>query len=95
MIPLACNALNPAGYRRYAPVDLIFADPPYAESAEFFRQLTADALFTTAFAGARLIWEIPDTPGAVGNFLASPGVTALRIRRFGGSDFLLGEVCHD
>ena len=74
--------------------DFIFADPPYAESVEFFRQLTADARFTEAFAGARLIWEIPDTPGAVGNFLSSSGVTSLQVRRFGGSDFLLGELCH-
>ena len=81
--------------RRIVPApDFIFADPPYAESAEFFRQLTADARFTEAFAGARLIWEIPDTPGAVGNFLSSSGVTSLQVRRFGGSDFLLGELCH-
>lgn len=93
---LRISALDTAAWvRRIAPApDFIFADPPYAESAEYFRQLTADALFTAAFSGARLIWEIPDTPGAVGNFLSSPGVTAIQIRRFGGSDFLLGEVCH-
>ncbi len=93
---LRLSALDTAAWvRRITPApDFIFADPPYAESADYFRQLTADALFTAAFSGARLIWEIPDTPGAVGNFLSSTGVTSIQIRRFGGSDFLLGEVCH-
>lgn len=93
---LRMSALDTAAWiRRIAPKPaFIFADPPYAESAEYFRQLLSDALFTASFAGARLIWEIPDTPGAVGNFLTSSDITAPRIRRFGGSDFLIGELCH-
>lgn len=94
VIPLACNALNPAGYRRYAPVDLIFADPPYAKSAEYFRQLTNEKLFRENFGGALLIWEIPDTPGAVGPFLLEGGnsLENAGIRRFGGTDFLIGVL---
>ena len=93
---LRMSALDTAAWvRRIAPKPaFIFADPPYAESAEYFRQLLSDALFTASFAGARLIWEIPDTPGAVGNFLTSSDITAPRIRRFGGSDFLIGELRH-
>ena len=91
---LRTSALDTATWvRRISPApDLIFADPPYAESAEFFRQLTADALFTTAFAGARLIWEIPDMPGSVGAFLDAPHLVNRQIRKFGGTDFLLGEI---
>jgi 16S rRNA (guanine966-N2)-methyltransferase len=52
-----------------AKPDIIFADPPYNLSAEFFRKLTGSMSFAENFDGAKLIWEIPDTPGAMGGFI--------------------------
>ena len=72
--------------------DLIFADPPYAESAEFFHRLLVDPQFLRAGAGATLVWEIPDAPGSTGNFLTGHELRQFRIRRFGGTDFLLGVL---
>ncbi|WP_294506825.1 RsmD family RNA methyltransferase [uncultured Victivallis sp.] len=72
--------------------DVIFADPPYAESAELFRKLLADSHFTEFAAGALLIWEIPDMPGSVGLFLDTPLLAKQQLRKFGGTDFLLGEI---
>ena len=72
--------------------DVIFADPPYAGSADLFSQLIADERFLSVAAGALLVWEIPDTPGSVGAFLGAPHLADSRIRKFGGTDFLLGEV---
>ena len=72
--------------------DVIFADPPYAKSAELFRKLLADSHFTEFAAGALLIWEIPDMPGSVGLFLDTPRLAKQQLRKFGGTDFLLGEI---
>lgn len=75
------------------PLDLIFADPPYAESAAAFRQLLAEPLFPLRAAGALLIWELPDGPGAAGEFLtAATGLAESTVRRFGGTDFLLARI---
>ena len=84
-----------AAVERYAGngADLIFADPPYAESGRLFRELTASASFREAFAGALLVWEIPDTPGARGEFLGGhPGVEESEIRSLGGVRFFIGKV---
>ena len=72
--------------------DLIFADPPYAESGRFFRELTLNVDFQSAFEGALLVWEIPDTPGALGEFLEVEGLADSRVRQFGGTLFLLGVI---
>src|SRR5574344_142261 len=86
------NVLEIAGYATEFPdgADFIFADPPYETSAELFRQLLAQPLWSAAFAGAELIWEIPDTPGAAGAFLNPPHLAAARFREFAGVRFLLG-----
>lgn len=72
--------------------NVIFADPPYADSAALFGKLLADERFLAFTAGALLVWEIPDTPGSVGAFLDMPCFTRRQIRKFGGTDFLLGEI---
>lgn len=72
--------------------DVIFADPPYAESAALFGKLLADGNFTAFAAGALLVWEIPDSPGSVGAFLQAEKLARRQIRKFGGTDFLLGEI---
>lgn len=72
--------------------DVIFADPPYAESTDMFQKLLSDERFTSFSSGALLIWEIPDMPGSVGAFLDAPHLVNRQIRKFGGTDFLLGEI---
>lgn len=70
--------------------DLVLADPPYADSAELFRKIALDPRFPAA---AKLVWEIPDAPGAAGDFLKLRDRFAqFEVRRFGGTDFVLAEV---
>ena len=90
---LNCSALEPRRYSIPAgSPDLILADPPYPRSAEFFGRLMRDEFFRMHFAGARLVWELPDTPGAVGLFLEASGPAEMEIRKFGSTSFLLGKV---
>ena len=72
--------------------DLILADPPYADSARLFCELLKDPVFQERAAGRRLIWEIPDHPGAAGEFLQTPGLRDVELRRFGGTLFLFGRI---
>ena len=68
--------------------NLILADPPYPESLEEFKLLIANEPFRAFAKGAKMVWEMPDTPGIVGEFLlASPRKRT--VRRFGGVDFLI------
>ena len=83
--------------RRYLPQlpgkpDIILADPPYAISAKLFNTLAADQAFTAFNSGAKLIWEIPDTPGAMGEFINAPHLKSSQFRRFGSTVFLHGEI---
>ena len=71
---------------------LILADPPYAVSAELFRSLMADREFISHASGCFLVWEIPDTPGALGEFLDVPGLSGSNVRKFGGTLFLMGTI---
>ena len=71
---------------------LILADPPYAVSAELYQKLMSDPLFREHASGCLLVWEIPDTPGALGEFLETPGLADSRIRKFGSTLFLMGTV---
>ena len=79
---------------RYAHVeaDLIFADPPYAESGEYFRSITSNPDFQSAFEGALVVWEIPDTPGARGAFVDTPWFEDGNLRNLGGVWFFMGTV---
>ena len=73
--------------------DVIFADPPYAVSAELFQTLLHNELFLRHAEKALLIWEIPDTPGAAGAFLENSGLPDdMQLRQFGGTMFFLGTV---
>ncbi len=88
------DVMNVAAYIRRLPEkpDIIFADPPYAGSAEFFAGLMNDRKFTEFFSGSYLVWEIPDTPGALGGFMDFPTVTDAEFRRFGSTIFLQGYI---
>ena len=71
--------------------DLVLADPPYAVSFEAFGKLAGTAgKFFPGFAGARIVWELPDEPGAAGKFieLAAEAGANWNLRKFGGTEFL-------
>jgi 16S rRNA (guanine966-N2)-methyltransferase len=85
------DALDLRSWRGAKP-DIIFADPPYEVSAELWRALMANPEFRRQGAGARLVWELPDTPGAVGAFLENNPLRDHRIRVFGGTGFLIGTI---
>lgn len=68
--------------------DLILADPPYPDSFEEFKLLLSNPGFCRFAANARLVWEIPDTPGILGEFLRIAPRQRF-VRRFGGVNFLL------
>ena len=88
-----CDALSVASYCRIAAgAEIIFADPPYAGSAGFFAALFQDRLFRESFAGAVLIWELPDHPGAAGEFAGVLLDAAWRIKKCGGSTFVVVEL---
>ncbi|MBE6357150.1 MAG: hypothetical protein E7058_08585 [Lentisphaerae bacterium] len=71
---------------------LIFADPPYDVSADFFKKLTDSQSFVRAVNGAKLIWEIPGTPGAAGEFINAKNLYNIQFRRFGSTVFLTAEI---
>ena len=75
-----------------AAADLVFADPPYADSGNFFKKITSDPVFRKSFAGALLVWEIPDTPGARGDFLDTSAFEEGGICSLGGVWFFIGTV---
>ena len=66
--------------------DVLFADPPYAGSGEIFAAVLPE--LRKRAAGALLVWELPDTPGAKGAFLTPGG----RFRKFGAAEFLLLQL---
>jgi len=78
--------------RLQSPPDLIFSDPPYPVSAELFRKLLSDKKFCSGCAGAKLIWEIPDSRGAMGEFINNPALEQMQFRRFGSTIFLLAVI---
>lgn len=86
------DATRPENYLDGELFDLVFADPPYERSFAAFQALATGKGegFFPAFPGARVIWELPDSPGSTGNFIehADAGGAAWKLRRFGGTDFL-------
>ena len=81
------NITLPAGAMRLsvlAEPDLVFADPPYAETTEFLTAILNDASFTRWCRKAVLIWEVPADKGLV----PPPQDWNLEaIRNFGGAKF--------
>lgn len=78
--------------KRISHANFIFADPPYAVSGELFKKLLALPRFREDFAGAQLFWEIPDTPGAAGDFINCPALKQWQLKDFAGTRFLVGTV---
>ena len=66
--------------------DVIFADPPYAESAELLARLLADPDFSRWSIHALLIWEMAENRGGLQP--PPPHRNLETIRNFGGAKFL-------
>ncbi|MBR2344320.1 MAG: RsmD family RNA methyltransferase [Lentisphaeria bacterium] len=88
------DATQPERYltRLSGKPNIVFADPPYAKSGEYFKKFMSDEHFCAFLRGARLIWEIPDTPGAMADFINIPQLDDVKFRRFGGTVFLSGKI---
>ena len=80
-LPLCCKRLA-----AHAKPDLIFADPPYAESMELLAGMLADKDFSEWASNALLVWEAPSNKGGL---TPPPPYWKLEtIREFGGAKFL-------
>lgn len=75
--------------------DVIFVDPPYDKSADFFEALLADDVFLENAAHSIIIWEIPDTPGSAGKFMKREYFDEFNIRKFGPTMFLIARFLND
>ena len=77
---------------RIPEADVIFADPPYDISAELFSKVVQSPQFAELAENALIIWEIPDTNGAVGEFLQLKSMfSSFNFRKFGSTFFLIME----
>ena len=72
--------------------NIIFADPPYAISAELFSALFKKEDFLCAASGCLVIWELPDTPGTTGEFIDNPAFSDFELRKFASTTFLKGVI---
>ena len=70
-------------------IDLIFADPPYAESADLLDGVLCDRSFSAWCAGAVIFWELPDSRCQLKIFPQNWRLKA--IRELGASRFLVIE----
>ncbi len=78
----------PGSARRFAAFpkpDLIFSDPPYADSVKLLDLLLKDSSFTEWASGCVIIWEKPPRGGMLP---PAPPWRLARIRPYGGTDFL-------
>ncbi len=68
--------------------DLIFADPPYPDSLNEFASLLKNNGFIKFASKSKLIWEVPNGNGMLGEFLKIAPRRRI-VRRFGSVDFLI------
>ena len=92
------DALNLISIVKNNSFDIVFADPPYPISVECFSKIYNNKAIIESLKGSLLVWEIPNTPGAVGEFMeaASNGEEDDSImdafRNFGGVWFFIKEI---
>ncbi|MDD5599258.1 MAG: RsmD family RNA methyltransferase [Victivallaceae bacterium] len=91
IIVIPADVMNGTYCTKAPQPDIIFADPPYPESIEYFEKLMADKRFVEWAQSSYLIWEIPSEPGAVGKFMDHPELIS-KIKRFGSTQFLVAVV---
>lgn len=73
--------------------DIIFADPPYPVSSQYFDKIITNEYFCRTLAGAALFWEIPDRPGSAGEFLKNAVMLdKFNLRRYANTMFLTGQI---
>ena len=88
-----CNILDTHKYLDAVySSNIIFADPPYAISAELFSTLFKKEDFLCAASGCLVVWELPDTPGTTGDFIDNPAFSDFELRRFASTTFLKGVI---
>ena len=85
---ILCRRFSPALLRGLPRADIWFFDPPYAESARYFKMLAGMPELPCFRAGTQLIWELPDTREAMLGFTENPLLEAGVIRELGGVRFL-------
>lgn len=71
---------------------ILFADPPYARSAFLFTEIIGSSRLRERASGSLIVWEVPSEPGAAGAFLQHQLLSGAKIREFGGTSFLIGEL---
>lgn len=82
-------------FSQISDVDVIFADPPYENSAEYFEALLDDDIFLENAAHSIIIWEIPDLPGSAGRFMKKEYFDEFAIRKYGPTMFLIARLLND
>jgi 16S rRNA (guanine966-N2)-methyltransferase len=90
---LCSNVLH--SYLRISHADIVFADPPYADSEEMLKKLLSDAKFAEWAKDSLLIWELPVSSRAEainGILFENKAWMTLKKRKFGDSDFLFLKV---
>jgi 16S rRNA (guanine966-N2)-methyltransferase len=84
------SAFSPGTYvslTDFSP-DIIFADPPYAESADALQKLTALEAFSSWAKDSLLIWELPERSRRAAVMLPSPPWKTGKLRAYEGVEFL-------
>ncbi|MDD3154279.1 MAG: RsmD family RNA methyltransferase [Victivallaceae bacterium] len=91
---LQCDATRAEVYTRNMPApELIFSDPPYAESVRYFNAMLSSYEFRHWAQHAVLIWEVPNYDGALGEFVNhGEYFTEEQTRNYEGVDFVMGRV---
>lgn len=85
-LPATCSKMM-----RYPKPDILFADPPYADSADILPALTENEIFTKWADQGKLYWEFPPASCAPLRPPSPPWKIA-QIRNFGAVRFLILEV---
>ncbi len=84
------DVLNPSAYilKTFMP-DIVFVDPPYADSAEYFSRLSLDKTFVQITENSLIVWELPSAKHGCDGFADAGPWMERRFRRFGGVNFML------
>ena len=81
------DMLKPSSFTTGPGPDIIFCDPPYEQSAEYFSTLTVNKGFALWAKNALLIWELPQWKKGI-QFAQTGFWETQKIRNFGGIEFL-------
>jgi len=86
---IKADILQPSSFMGGSPVpDIIFCDPPYQCSAEYFSKFTDNEAFVSWAQEALLIWELPQWRKKGLQFTQTGFWETQKIRNFGGIEFL-------